>query len=116
MKLTILGAHMWIQHYHSGLDVHLLPEYVCRQNATSRAFFTLFYEYFLRRWEDPDTPEYDFETDELVYPGSLEERKRLRLRDTRTRCARFAQAGFHPPREGAEPGIESRRSVRLTAY
>jgi hypothetical protein len=29
--------------------------------------YTLFYQYFTKRWENQDIPEYDFQTDELVY-------------------------------------------------
>ncbi len=29
--------------------------------------YTLFSQYFMKRWENPDIPEYDFDTSELVY-------------------------------------------------
>lgn len=70
VKLAILGNAIWLQHYHTGLDVHLMPEYLFRQNQNDYGLYTLFYQYFTKRWESPEIPEYDLETDELVYRGS----------------------------------------------
>lgn len=70
VKLTILGHAIWLQHYHTGLDVHTMPEYLFLQNHNDYGLYTLFYQYFTKRWESPDIPEYDLETDELVYRGS----------------------------------------------
>ena len=70
VKLAILGNAIWLQHYHTGLDVHLMPEYLFRQNQNDHGLYTLFYQYFAKRRESPEIPEYDLETDELVYRGS----------------------------------------------
>ena len=70
VKLAILGDSIWLQHYHTGLDVHMMPEYVFEQNHNDYGFYTLFYQYFTRRWESSEIPEYDLETDELVYRES----------------------------------------------
>jgi hypothetical protein len=70
VKLAILGNAIWLQHYHTGLDVHSMPEYLFRQNQNDYGLYTLFYQYFTKRWESPEIPEYDLETDELVYRGS----------------------------------------------
>ena len=67
LKLAILGDHLWLQHYHTGLDVQHMPECMLRYDQTPRSLYTLFYDHFLRRWNDPDIPEYDLDTDELVY-------------------------------------------------
>ncbi|MGH7256319.1 MAG: hypothetical protein ACREI3_11135 [Nitrospirales bacterium] len=67
VKLTILGEHIWLQHYHSNLDVQAMPEYLFSHNQRHQGLYTLFYEYFVARWENPEVPEYDLETDELVY-------------------------------------------------
>jgi len=67
LKLGILGDYIWIQHYHAGLDVRVMPEYVFNYNQNSSGFYALFYQYFLSRWNDPEIPEYDFDTEELVY-------------------------------------------------
>jgi hypothetical protein len=70
VKLAILGNAIWLQHYHTGLDVHSMPEYLFRQNQNDYGLYTFFYHYFTKRWESPEIPEYDLETDELVYRGS----------------------------------------------
>ncbi len=67
VKLAILGESIWLQHYHTGLDVHMMPEYVFEQNDNDYGLYTLFYHYFTRRWESSEIPEYDLDTDELVY-------------------------------------------------
>lgn len=70
IKLAILGDHIWLQHYHASRDVHGMPEYVFRHDYHDHGFYTMFYQYFIKRWECPDMPEYDFGTDELVYAES----------------------------------------------
>ncbi len=70
VKLAILGDFIWLQHYHTGLDVHTMPEYVFEQNYNDYGLYTLFYQYFTRRWESAEIPEYDLDTDELVYRES----------------------------------------------
>ena len=70
VKLAIMGDSIWLQHYHTGLDVHTMPEYVFGQNHNDYGLYTLFYQYFTKRWDSSEIPEYDLETDELVYRGS----------------------------------------------
>jgi hypothetical protein len=70
VKLAILGDHIWLQHYHASRDVHVMPEYVFRHNHGDHGLYTMFYQYFIKRWESPEIPEYDLETDELVYTES----------------------------------------------
>ncbi len=67
LKLTILGDYIWIQHYHAGLDVLRLRKYVFKHDPITEGLYTPFYQYFLIRWNNPAIPEYDFDTDELVY-------------------------------------------------
>ena len=67
VKLAILGDYLWLKHYHTDQDVQTMPEYVFQHNLKDHGLYTLFYQYFIQKWEDPDIPEYDFETDELVY-------------------------------------------------
>jgi hypothetical protein len=67
LKLTILGDFLWIQHYHAGLDVQMMPKYLFKHNQNSGSLYSPFYQYFLARWNHPDIPEYDFATDELIY-------------------------------------------------
>jgi len=67
LKLTILGDYIWVQHYHAGMDVKAMPEYVFKHNQNSSGFYAPFYQYFLSRWNDPEIPEYDFDTEALIY-------------------------------------------------
>ena len=67
VKMVILGDYLWLQHYHADLDIETMPEYVLRHNPKAQGLYTLYAHYFEQRWESADIPEYDFETDELVY-------------------------------------------------
>ncbi|MET0515034.1 MAG: hypothetical protein ABW047_06880 [Nitrospiraceae bacterium] len=67
VKMVILGDYLWLQHYHTGIDVKSVPEYVFQYNLKHHGLYTLFSQYFMKRWENPDIPEYDFDTSELVY-------------------------------------------------
>jgi hypothetical protein len=67
MKLVILGDYLWLQHYHADLDVQTMPEYVLRHNRKDYGLYTLYAHYFVQRWESAEIPEYDLDTDELVY-------------------------------------------------
>jgi hypothetical protein len=67
LKLAILGDYIFLRHYHPGVDVQLMPEYVFRHRRTPGCLYNPFYQYFLDRWHDTDIPEYDLETDELIY-------------------------------------------------
>lgn len=67
VKMVILGDYLWLQHYHADLDVQTLPEYVLRRNRQDHGLYTLYTHYFQQRWESADIPEYDLDTDDLVY-------------------------------------------------
>ena len=67
IKLVILGDYLWLQHYHADLDVQTMPEYVLRHNHKDHGLYTLYAHYFAQRWESAEIPEYDLDTDELVY-------------------------------------------------
>ncbi|MEC4673461.1 MAG: hypothetical protein VST68_04675 [Nitrospirota bacterium] len=77
VKLAILGDHVWIQHYHTTLDVQSMPMYVFKHNPKDHGLYTIFYQHFVSKWDNPETPEYDLETDELVYrwPNGAERRR-----------------------------------------
>ncbi len=66
LKLAILGDYLCLQHYPTGRNVRAMPEYVFRHDKNQN-LFGLFYQYFVTRWFDPAIPEYDLDTDELVY-------------------------------------------------
>ncbi|WP_447980136.1 hypothetical protein [Candidatus Nitrospira bockiana] len=67
IKMVILGDYLWLQHYHADLDVQTMPEYVFRHNRKLHGLYTLYSHYFVQRWQSAEIPEYDLETDELVY-------------------------------------------------
>lgn len=67
VKLTILGDYLWFQHYHPGLDVETLPKYVFKHDQNPGSLYVPLYQYFLEKWNCPDIPEYDLDTDELIY-------------------------------------------------
>jgi hypothetical protein len=69
VKLAILGDYLWLKHYETDLDVQTMPEYVFQHNLQDHGLYNLFFQYFMQRWESPEIPEYDFDTDELVYRG-----------------------------------------------
>lgn len=70
VKLVILGDYLWLQHYHTDLDVQTMPEYVLRHNLKDHGLYTLCSQYFVQKWESTEIPEYDLDTDELVYRTS----------------------------------------------
>lgn len=67
VKLAILGDHIWLQHYHTNLDIQDMPMYAFQYNPKEHGLYTIFYQHFVEKWEHLDTPEYDLETDALVY-------------------------------------------------
>jgi hypothetical protein len=67
LKLVILGDYMWIQYYHTGLDVQRMPEYVFKHDQNLGSLYLPLYQYFLTQWNHPDIPEYDLESDDLIY-------------------------------------------------
>ncbi len=67
LKLAILGDYIFLRHYHQGVDVKRLPEFVFRHQSNPGCLYNPFYQYFLDRWHDPALPEYELETDELIY-------------------------------------------------
>jgi hypothetical protein len=67
LKLAILGDYVFMRHYHPGADVQKLPEFVFKHQRNPGCLYNPFYQYFLDRWHDPALPEYELETDELIY-------------------------------------------------
>ena len=69
VKLVILGDYLWLQHYHPDLNVRAMPEFVLQHNLKDHGLYTFYHHYFVQRWGSRDIPEYDLDTDELVYRG-----------------------------------------------
>jgi hypothetical protein len=66
LKMAVLGDYLCLQHYPTGLNVRKMPEYVFKHDQKG-GLFSLFYQYFVNRWFDTTIPEYDLDTDELIY-------------------------------------------------
>jgi hypothetical protein len=71
LKLTIRGDRAYLRHYHIGHNVRTMPEYVFKNESIHGGLYLPLYRYFLAQWNNPDIPEYDLETDELVYYDRL---------------------------------------------
>ncbi len=82
VKMVILGDYLWLQHYHADLDVETMPEYVLRHNRRDHGLYTLYTHYFAQRWQSAEIPEYDLNTDELVYRKAGTEIRRERFEMT----------------------------------
>jgi hypothetical protein len=67
LKLAIVGDYICMQHYPAGRNVDDMPEYVFRHERGPGSLYDPLYQFFLARWRDPSVPEYELETDELVY-------------------------------------------------
>lgn len=66
LKMAILGDYLSLRHYHAGLDVSQMPEYLFKHQNPGGLYLP-FYHYFLSKWYDPANPEYELDSDELVY-------------------------------------------------
>jgi hypothetical protein len=68
-KVIVLGDHVWVQHCHTGFEVKHQPEYVfaLQRHNPREGLYVPFYMHFLDQWNQPRHPEYDFDTNELVY-------------------------------------------------
>ncbi|WP_447971685.1 hypothetical protein [Nitrospira sp. M1] len=78
VKLAILGDNIWLQHYHTNLDIQCMPMYAFQYNPKEHGLYTIFYQHFVEKWEHVETPEYDLETDDLVYRwGDGTEKRRI---------------------------------------
>lgn len=66
-KLAVLGDCISMRHYHPGMDVENMPEYIFEHTPDPGGLNSTFYQYFLSRWNDPHIPEYDLKRDELIY-------------------------------------------------
>jgi hypothetical protein len=68
-KVIVLGDHVWVQHFHTGFEVKHQPEYVfaLRPRNPREGLYVPFYMHFLDQWNQPGNPEYDFESNELIY-------------------------------------------------
>lgn len=77
LKMVISGDYIWVKHYHAGFDVQAMPEFIFKHSQNPGSLYVPFYQYFLKWWSNTAVPEYDLETDELVFRDSAgnEERR-----------------------------------------
>lgn len=109
LKLAILGDYIWMRHYHAGLDVQMMPEYSFKHDQNPGSLYIPLYQYFLARWNDPDIPEYDLETDELVYRDPAgNEARRVPLDRSRGEPADAWRASNRPGRREADASATPR--------
>jgi hypothetical protein len=101
LKLTILGDHAFLRHYHTGLNVSSMPEYVFSHDGLHGGLYLPLYRYFLSRWNDPAIPEYALVTDDLV------------LRDQAGREIRRTPAAWLDPLQKQEPRIPIAASTMM---
>jgi len=120
LKLAILDDHIWIQHYHAGLDIRRMPEYVFKHDKNLRSLYIPFYQFFMTRWNDPNVPEYDLESDELTYRDTAgNEVSREKLNELDAGAALRVAPPPHPVSKNASPlgriihpAQENRRRLR----
>jgi len=67
LKMAILGNYIWLQHYQAGLKSQVMPKYVFKHDPDTGSLYLPFYQFFVERWNNPEIPEYDLETDQLIY-------------------------------------------------
>jgi len=119
-KVIVLGDHVWVQHFHSGFELRQQPEYVfaLQHHEPRRGLFVPFYMYFLNRWNDPRHPDYDFDTNELIYrDGAGKETRRALLGipgDVPTADSTESQAHLPQPVAPAQAAL-LRRTKRASA-
>lgn len=72
-KVIVLSDHVWVQYCHNGLEVKQQPEYAfeLQHHDPRQGFFVPFYMHFIKFWDQPRHPEYDFDSRELVYRDSM---------------------------------------------
>jgi len=68
-NLIVTGEYVWVQYCHDGHELKSQPEYVFAldRDKPTLGLFSAFYVHFLNQWGNPQHPEYDFATRELIY-------------------------------------------------
>ena len=117
-KLIVLGDYVWVQHCHSGFAVTEQPEFVfaLQHREPRHGLFVPFYMVFLNQWNDARHPEYDFDTNELVYrdaSGKETGREVLSVPSDGTAMSRPAFQG--PAAAATEPALLRRPALERTA-
>ncbi len=109
LKIAIMGDYMWVKHYHAGFDAQAMPEYVFRYNQNPGSLYAPFYQHFLKWWNDPGIPEYDLESDELIYrdaAGNEERREKFCDANAFAGSTWYEEAPGHEAAHAAERSCE----------
>src|SRR5712691_5135388 len=117
-KLVVLGDYVWVQHCHSGFAVKQQPEFVfaLQHREPRHGLFVPFYMVFLNQWNDARHPEYDFDTNELVYrDASGKEVERAFLGVPINGAAAPMSASQEPAAAAAEAALLRRPAPERTA-
>jgi hypothetical protein len=117
LKMTILGDFIWLQHYQPGLDVQRMPRYVFKHDPNIGSLYSPFYQYFLERWNSLDIPEYDLETDELIYrEGAGNEVRREKFDGAKTEDVMNADSTNHGILQSVSGGEEKETFFTLWTH
>lgn len=79
-NLVVMGEYVWVQYCHEGSDQKEQPEYIfaLRKDKPAQGLYSPFYVHFLNQWNDARHPEYNLDSDELVYRSEkVEEAERV---------------------------------------
>ena len=76
-RLVVAGDYVQVQYCYS-TDASKWPEYMfeLRKDQPGKGLFTPFYANFLTQWQNQRLPEYDFETQQLIYSNTQGEIRR----------------------------------------
>ena len=117
-KLIVLGDYVWVQHCHSGFAVREQPEFVfaLQHREPRHGLFVPFYMVFLNQWNDARHPEYDFDTNELVYRDASGKETGREVLSVPSDGTAMSQPAFQGPAAAAtEPALLRRPALERTA-
>ncbi|TMH21629.1 MAG: hypothetical protein E6H61_09425 [Betaproteobacteria bacterium] len=117
-KLIVLGDYVWVQHCHSGFAVTEQPEFVfaLQHREPRHGLFVPFYMVFLNQWNDARHPEYDFDTNELVYRDASGKETGREVLSVPSDGTAMSQPAFQGPAAAAtEPALLRRPALERTA-
>jgi hypothetical protein len=81
-----------------------MPEYVFKHDKNLSSLYIPFYQFFMTRWNDPNVPEYDLESDELTYRDTAgNEVSREKLNELDAGTALRVPPPLHPVSKNASP-------------
>ena len=67
LKLVMVGDYAFTRQSNTGHNLKCTAEYAFQNDQKHGGFYIPLYHYFLSQWQNPEIPEYDLATDELIY-------------------------------------------------